>query len=163
MYDIADLKSVAADDDVIAPAALFDRAGGRREQLELPYAGAVTPPEAWQLLRQGAAQLIDVRTTPEFTFVGRVPGSVNIEWHGRDLAPRAIFVRQLRAAVTAEAAVLLICRSGVRSHAAAVAATAAGYTRVYNVLEGFEGQIDDARQRGRINGWRWHALPWEQD
>jgi rhodanese-related sulfurtransferase len=142
---------------------LFERAAVRGAHEELRYAGAVTPPEAWQLLRLGAAQLVDVRTAPEFKFVGHVSGSINVEWHGRDVAPRETFLQGLRSAAPADAAVLLICRSGVRSHAAANAAFDAGYQRVYNVLEGFEGQINGERQRGRIGGWRFCGLPWEQD
>lgn len=154
---------VALESKIDSPDMLFDRAAVRRAQLDLQYAGAVTPPEAWQLVQQGAAQLVDVRTAPEFKFVGHAPGSTNVEWHGRDDAPRAAFLRSLNAAARFEAAVVLICRSGVRSHAAANAAFDAGYARVYNVLEGFEGQINHERQRGRINGWRFHGLPWEQD
>jgi rhodanese-related sulfurtransferase len=146
-----------------APREVFELAQVRRADLELDYAGAVTPPEAWQLMQQRAAKLIDVRTTPEFKFVGRVPGSANIEWHGRDASPRALFLEQLGAAAERDEPVLLICRSGVRSHAAASVAAAAGFTLVYNVLEGFEGQIDANRQRGKVNGWRFAGLPWEQD
>lgn len=151
------------DSSPVSPEELFDRAAVRRAELDLRYAGAVTPPEAWQLVQSGAAQLIDVRTAAEFRFVGHVPGAVNVEWHGRDDAPREKFLRALNAAAPADAAVLLICRSGVRSHAAAIAAFDAGCARVYNVLEGFEGQIDHQRRRGRLNGWRFHGLPWEQD
>jgi len=146
-----------------APATVFDRAAWRRAELNLSYAGAVTPPEAWALLRQRAARLVDVRTAPEFKFVGHVPGSVNVEWHGRDEAPRAAFLQALRAVEHGDLPLLLICRSGVRSHAAAQVADAAGLAPVFNVLEGFEGQIDPARQRGRIDGWRLHGLPWVQD
>lgn len=145
------------------PAVLFDLATVRAAQSELPYAGALTPPEAWQLLQQGAARLIDVRTSPEFRSVGHVPASVNLEWPGSDEDPRAAFLRQLGAVASTSEPVLMICRSGVRSHAAAAAATAAGYDRVHNVLEGFEGRLDAARRRGRIDGWRWHGLPWEQE
>jgi rhodanese-related sulfurtransferase len=163
MNDLADFPSGFASADAGAPAALFDRAGLRRVELDLPYAGAVTPPEAFELAQQGLARLVDVRTAPEFRFVGHAIGAVNVEWHGRDAAPRAAFVHELRKVAPTDAALLLICRSGVRSHAAAVAARMAGFACVYNVLEGFEGQIDPARQRGKINGWRWHGLPWEQD
>lgn len=145
------------------PAIVFDRAAVRRLELQLPYAGAVTPPEAWALLHTGAVQLVDVRTAPEFKFVGRVPETRNVEWHGADAEPRAKFLRELRAVANADAPLLLLCRSGVRSHAAAKAATDAGFVAVYNVLEGFEGQIDTCEQRGHINGWRWHGLPWVQD
>lgn len=142
---------------------LFEAARARRAELELDYAGAVTPPEAWQLFQQGAAKLIDVRTAPEFKFVGHVPGTTNVEWHGKDAIPRMQFLKALRDQATPETPVLLICRSGVRSHAAASAAATAGFTRVFNVLEGFEGQLDPARQRGKVNGWRFSGLPWEQD
>jgi rhodanese-related sulfurtransferase len=145
------------------PDEVFELAQVRRTELELDYAGAVTPPEAWQLVQQKAAVLVDVRTAPEFTFVGRVPGTTNVEWHGRDEKPRARFLELLSAAAHRDEAVLLICRSGVRSHAAASVAAAAGFARVYNVLEGFEGQIDTNRHRGKVNGWRFAGLPWEQD
>ena len=147
----------------VTPGELFDRARARRADLALDYAGAVTPPEAWQLIEQRAATLIDVRTAPEFQFVGRVPGSTNVEWHGKDDGPRHAFLQALHASVAPDTPVLLICRSGVRSHVAANAAKAAGFERVYNVLEGFEGQIDTTRQRGKVNGWRHAGLPWEQD
>lgn len=125
--------------------------------------GAVTPPEAWTLMRQGAAQLIDVRTAPEFKFVGHVPGTVKVEWHGADVVPRAAFLRALRAAAVDEKPLLLICRRGVRSDAAARAATAAGFDAVFNVLEGFEGQRNHAQRRRSVDGWCTHGLPWEQD
>jgi len=155
--DAEDTQVAVSTDDV------FDLARIRRNDLSLDYAGAVTPPEAWQLVQRGAATLIDVRTAPEFKFVGHVPGSTNVEWHGKDAVPRHEFLRALREAVKADTPVLLICRSGVRSHAAASVATAAGFERVYNVLDGFEGQIDTTRQRGKVNGWRHAGLPWEQD
>jgi rhodanese-related sulfurtransferase len=157
-------QTQAADTAVgMSASEILELAHVRRTELGLDYAGAVTPPEAWQLLQEGAAALIDVRTAPEFQFVGRVPGSDNIEWHGKDEKPRARFLAILGTAIDRDETVLLICRSAVRSHAAASAAAAAGFTRVYNVLEGFEGQIDAARHRGNINGWRHAGLPWEQD
>jgi rhodanese-related sulfurtransferase len=146
-----------------SPGDVFDLARVRRAELGLTYAGAVTPPEAWALMQARAATLVDVRTAPEFKFVGHVPGTVNVEWQGKDEAPLAKFIAGLRGNVAAGTTVLLICRSGVRSHAAAAVAAAAGFERVYNVLEGFEGQIDATHQRGKINGWRHAGLPWVQD
>lgn len=143
--------------------AIFDRARVRRIELDLEYAGAVTPPEAWTLLQHGAAKLVDVRTAPEYQFVGHVPGSILIEWQGHDPVPRQRFLEQLRAVAATDEPILLICRSAKRSDDAAFAAAEAGFTRVYNVLEGFEGQRDHNRQRGKIDGWRFHGLPWEQD
>jgi rhodanese-related sulfurtransferase len=143
-------------------ALLFERAAERAARDNLPYAGALTPPEAWQLLQQHAAQLVDVRTVPEYKFVGHVPGTANVEWRGSG-EPLPGFLAQLRAVAAVDKPLLLICRSGGRSHTAAAAATAAGFQRVYNVLEGFEGKLDAERRRGRVDGWRWHGLPWEQD
>jgi rhodanese-related sulfurtransferase len=161
-------RDAADETDATGAAALsadqiFDLAAVRRLQRNLGYTGAVTPPEAWQLLRLGAATIIDVRTAPEFKFVGRVPGSINIEWRGFDLLPRAAFVQCLGKVARRDAPLLFICRSAVRSDAAALAAVDSGFKRVYNVLEGFEGEIDPAQQRGKINGWRRAGLPWLQD
>jgi rhodanese-related sulfurtransferase len=142
---------------------LFDIARARRAELGLDYAGAVTPAEAWALFRHKAATLVDVRTEAEFKFVGHVPGSENIEWHGKDDGPRTKFLEELADTAIPGKPLLLLCRSSVRSHAAAAAAAAAGFDAVFNVLEGFEGQIDSTRQRGRIDGWRLAGLPWVQD
>jgi len=152
--------AVPSDDEV---AQILARAAERGTQQGLPYAGAVTPPEAWQLMRARRARLIDVRTNVECHFVGRVPDTPNIEWHGADARAREIFLHQLREVAGEDEALLLLCRSGVRSHRAAEAATSAGFRHAYNVLEGFEGRLDHARQRGRIDGWRFHGLPWVQD
>ncbi len=160
--DIAD-QTDAADAAPLTADQIFDLAAVRRLEFDLEYAGAVTPPEAWQLLRQGAATIIDVRTSPEVKFVGRVPGSINIEWRGFDLLPRAAFVQSLGKVARRDAPLLFICRSAVRSDDAALAAVESGFKRVYNVLEGFEGQIDVTQQRGKINGWRRAGLPWIQD
>jgi rhodanese-related sulfurtransferase len=143
--------------------AIFDLAETRRIELELPYTGAVTPREAWALVSRQRAKLVDVRTPAEFKFVGSVPGSVNIEWRGNDILPSAMFVSALRQVARLDQPVLLLCRSAVRSHAASRAAAAAGFTRVYNVLEGFEGQRTVDGRRGAIDGWRKHGLPWMQD
>jgi len=142
---------------------IFDLAETRRIELELPYAGAVTPREAWTLFSKKQARLVDVRTPPEVKFVGSVPGTINIEWRGGDVLPSAMFVSALRNVARLDQPVLLLCRSAVRSHAAARAAAAAGFTRAYNVLEGFEGQRTIDGRRGEIDGWRRHGLPWNQD
>lgn len=142
---------------------LLERARARTEATEGAYAGAVTPPEAWQLMSEGVARLVDVRTSAEVHYVGRVPGAQHVEWHGRDAAQVARFIAGLREVAAPDDPVLLLCRSAVRSHHAAVAARAAGFTQAFNVLEGFEGQRNHAQQRGLIDGWRRHGLPWIQD
>jgi rhodanese-related sulfurtransferase len=141
-------------------------AGHRRAaDASLPYFGAVTPAEAMALLQSDpAARLIDVRTRAEWDYVGRVPGSVLIEWTTYpDGTRNPQFVDELRRAVGETGApVLFLCRSGHRSDSAARAATAAGYTRAFNVLEGFEGNKDADGHRGNLGGWRKAGLPWVQ-
>lgn len=130
----------------------------------LPYAGGVTPQLAWALFSAGAAQLVDVRTAEERKFVGQVPGSLHVAWAtGTSLTRNPRFVRELEAKAGKNATVLLLCRSGKRSALAAEAAAKAGFTRVFNVLEGFEGEIDALQHRGVADGWRFHGLPWIQD
>jgi rhodanese-related sulfurtransferase len=148
-----------------APSAeqVLDLARTRLEATEGAYAGAVTPPEAWQLFCDGAAKLIDVRTTAEIHYVGRVPGALHVEWHGKDPQQVERFLGALRAEADPGEAVLFLCRSAVRSHHAAGVARAAGFGHAFNVLEGFEGQRNHVQQRGFIDGWRRHGLPWIQD
>jgi len=136
----------------------------RAKELNLPYAGAVTPAEAWELSRSApGAKLVDVRTRAEIDWVGKVPGAVEIEWlnyPGMKQSPN--FMAALEQQVDKEAVVLFLCRSAHRSHFAATAATQAGYNACYNILEGFEGDKDASNQRGKKNGWRLAGLPWEQ-
>lgn len=130
----------------------------------LSYAGGVPPKLAFDLLSAGVAQLVDVRTAEERKFVGHVPGSLHVAWaSGTSLTRNPRFVRELEAKTGKDAALLLLCRSGKRSALAAEAAAKAGFTRVFNVLEGFEGEIDSQQHRGGNDGWRLHGLPWIQD
>jgi rhodanese-related sulfurtransferase len=143
---------------------ILQRAQEQARTAGWPYAGGVTPRDAWALVHAGEAVLVDVRTAEERSFVGRVPGSLHVAWAtGTSLIRNPRFVRELEAKVGKDAQVLLLCRSGKRSALAAEAATKAGFTRVFNVLEGFEGDQDESGQRGRLNGWRLHGLPWTQD
>jgi rhodanese-related sulfurtransferase len=130
----------------------------------LTYAGGVPPQLAWRLFDTGQAVLVDVRSAEERKFVGHVPGSVHVAWaSGTSLARNPRFVRELEARLGREQPVLLLCRSGKRSVLAAEAAAAAGLHNVFNVLEGFEGEIDSNQHRGGSDGWRFHGLPWVQD
>jgi rhodanese-related sulfurtransferase len=130
----------------------------------LPYAGSIAPEAAWALVQDGAATLVDVRSPEECRFVGQVPGADRVPWAtGLALERNAAFVEQLEATVDKDAVVLLLCRSGKRSALAAEAATAAGFARAFSVLEGFEGELNAARQRGADDGWRFRGLPWTQD
>ncbi|MEX3527031.1 MAG: rhodanese-like domain-containing protein [Burkholderia sp.] len=131
----------------------------------LSYDGGVAPADAWALALAGDALLIDVRSGEERKFVGQVPDTLHVAWAtGTSLTRNPRFVRELEAkAGGKDAAILLLCRSGKRSALAADAAAKAGFTQVYNVLEGFEGDLDAAGHRGGSNGWRHHGLPWIQD
>ena len=142
---------------------LFDVAAARAEAAGLPYAGSLTPREAHQLFTEGAATIVDIRTRPEWEFVGHVEDTPLIEWKSYGSSrPDPAFVDKLAARFGREDAILLLCRSGVRSHHAATAAALAGFTRVFNVLEGFEGDQDDGGRRGTVGGWRHAGLPWTQ-
>jgi rhodanese-related sulfurtransferase len=142
---------------------LLDAAIARGLAAGLGYAGNVTPAEAHQLFEEGKAVIVDVRTRPEWEFVGHVEGAPLIEWRPYGAAaPDPGFVARLAARFPRDATILLLCRSGVRSHHAAAAAAQAGFTRVFNILEGFEGDLDENGRRGNAGGWRHAGLPWAQ-
>ncbi len=134
------------------------------------YAGDLTPQEAWARLQSDPdAALVDVRTEAEWAYVGAPDLTdvrqdlVPIEWISfPDGAQNPRFLDQLAEAVApGDRTVLFLCRSGARSVAAATAATAAGYSRAYNILDGFEGRLDDAGHRS-VDGWKVAGLPWRQ-
>ncbi len=146
-----------------AAAARVDPAAG--------YAGDLLPDEAWTLLLEDpAAMLVDVRTQPEWAFVG-LPDltrarkqPVLVSWQifpAMDRNPN--FEAELATrGVGPEATVIFLCRSGQRSAAAARAMTEKGFSRCYNLLEGFEGPLDEERHRGTRGGWKARGLPWVQ-
>lgn len=143
---------------------ILQAARERAQQLGLPYSGALLPQEAYQLSREApGARIVDVRTRAELDWVGRIPGAVEIElltYPGS--RPNPGFLAALQQQVDKEALVMFICRSGGRSHNAAMLATQAGYTECYNVLEGFEGNKDANGHRSTVGGWRKAELPWVQ-
>lgn len=155
-----DLRSVLglSVEELLASA----RARGR-EQGSL-YAGSLYPPEAWALIEAGVVRLVDVRTVEELKFVGHVPDSLHVAWQtGPAMIKNPRFVRELEIKAGRDLPLVLLCRSGKRSAAAATAAAAAGFEQVFNVLEGFEGDLDALNQRGDSGGWRHWGLPWVQD
>ena len=126
------------------------------------YAGDISPVLAWQWAQQGKAQLIDIRTQAERDWVGFVPGAPFVPWKlWPGMAINASFDNQLKATAPPGACVLLLCRSGIRSIAAAQRATELGF-EAYNILEGFEGDPDAQAHRGFKGGWRFRGLPWRQ-
>lgn len=129
--------------------------------------------DAWQLLQSDPrAVLIDVRSSMEFLFVGHPTGAVHVAWIDEpnwDINPNfATEVRKvLLGGVThtddrAAVPIILICRSGKRSKEAGETLLAAGLQNVYNIDEGFEGELNEQHQRSKLGGWRFHGLPWEQ-
>ena len=126
------------------------------------YAGDVSPQLACEWGQRAEAVLVDVRSRAELEWVGFVPGAVHIawkEWPG--MQPNPDFDQAIQAVAPGQRLVLL-CRSGVRSVAAARRATELG-REAYNILEGFEGDPDAQGQRGRLGGWRHRGLPWRQN
>ena len=131
----------------------------------------VSPGKTWEALKTDpSAQLVDVRTDAEWNFVG-IPDlaaagkqAVLLAWQVYPAMQRnAAFEEQLgKAGFTADHRIYFICRSGVRSLAAAEAAREAGFANVYNVADGFEGPPDGAGHRGTIAGWKASSLPWRQ-
>jgi rhodanese-related sulfurtransferase len=138
------------------------------------YAGDLSPKEAWELLaREKNAVLIDCRSSAEWSFVG-IPDLSKLgkrpalipwqEYTGAGMAANPGFVEQAkRAGVPQDAPVVLICRSGGRSRAAAIALTAAGFKTCFNLAGGFEGPQDAAQHRGTSAGWKASGLPWMQE
>ncbi|MFM8609130.1 MAG: rhodanese-like domain-containing protein [Burkholderiaceae bacterium] len=124
------------------------------------------PREAWEWLQQQHEPLfVDVRMEIESMYVGRPPHVEHVAWYEYpELTPDPPrFVAQVeRLAGRKDRPVLLICRSGVRTKAAAEALEAAGFSNVAHVLHGFEGDLDEHFKRSTLNGWRFEGLPWEQ-
>jgi rhodanese-related sulfurtransferase len=137
----------------------------------LDYAGDVSVVEAWEQLKADpATQLLDVRTMAEWNFVGlpdlsQVGRRVHcVEWQSFPTgAQNPSFVAQASQALgDPRAPVLLLCRSGARSRAAAIALTKAGFSRALNIAGGFEGDTDQNGHRSKIDGWKACNLPWRQ-
>ena len=126
----------------------------------------LTPREAQDFLHQRPdALLIDVRSEMEYLFVGHPVGALHVAWNdGPDWEVNPHFVGEVKklAGHVHDRPVVLICRSGNRSVDAGIALERTGFARVYNVLHGFEGELDDHHHRGTENGWRFDGLPWEQ-
>lgn len=131
-----------------------------------PYAGAVTPQEAYALLRADpGVKLIDVRTNAERDWVGRVALAdaqhAAVQWSTYPGgAPNPAFIAELAACAGPEQVLLFLCRSGVRSRHAARLATEHGYLHCFDILEGFEGDKDGAGHRKSVGGWCQAGLPW---
>lgn len=126
----------------------------------------LSPQQTWELLQHDqTAVLVDVRTQMEHAYVGHPIGAIHIPWKeapGWEI--NVNFVDSVKKLVTnPNTPVLLLCRSGQRSLAAAQALQEAGFTRPINIVDGFEGALDANKHRGNLSGWRFCGLPWEQN
>ena len=139
------------------------------------YAGDLDAAAAWERLKADpAAQLVDVRTVAEWSFVGLpdltpIARQVHcVEWQSfPSMAVNGAFVKDTGRALESAGAgpgtpVYFLCRSGARSRAAAIAMAQAGFTQAYNIMGGFEGDLDAERHRGNATGWKAAGLPWKQ-
>lgn len=145
---------------ISAVETILNAAAQRAAAKGLTYAGELTPQEAFEALQHGAVTLVDVRSLAELELVGRVPNANNVEWaFYPGMVANAEFAAQLQAQVAQNKPIVLMCRTGGRSHNAAVVASQLGYT-AYNMLDGFEGEANTQKQRTLINGWKHAGLPW---
>lgn len=134
----------------------------------------LSPQEAWELLQDNPrAILIDVRSNMEYLFVGHPVGAIHVPWIDEpDWQINPQFVTQIRKLLLGGvcaadgdvscAPVILICRSGKRSLEAGKLLAKNGFKEVYNISEGFEGDLDGSHHRSSVGGWRFRGLPWEQ-
>ena len=144
-------------EDIIKQGEARARAAG------LPYRGALTSREAAELLaQQPGARIVDVRSKAEWQLVGRIPDAIEVEFKlFPDWRPNPAFIDELQRQLRLDDHVLFICRSGVRSDSAAKALQGEGFKNIYNVLEGFEGDVGPDKKRN-VNGWKNSGLPWFQ-
>jgi rhodanese-related sulfurtransferase len=149
---------------------MYGVTGGGRMDYEVK---SFSPPQAYEFLKENQrAVLIDVRSSMEFLFVGHPRGSVHVPWIDEpDWIVNPEFVTEVRKVLLggvgvdehdSDAPVVLVCRSGKRSLEAGKLLLHNGFLDVYNINEGFEGELDETHHRSTLGGWRFHGLPWEQ-
>lgn len=148
------------------PAEILATAHQRGQANQLPYAGAVTPQEAYALVQASPqVKIVDVRTKAERDWVGtvKVPAEqhADVQWNLYPAGtPNPEFLGQLAQKAAKDDVLLFLCRSGVRSRHAARLATEHGYTQCFDILEGFEGDKDAEGHRKTVSGWCKAGLPW---
>lgn len=134
----------------------------------------ISPTDAWKLIQEKPISLfVDVRSHMEFLFIGHPVSAIHIPWIDEpDWTVNPRFVTEIRQLVLGglshnednlhSVPIILICRSGQRSKESGNLLIQEGFTNVYNISTGFEGELDDNHQRSTKNGWRFDGLPWEQ-
>jgi rhodanese-related sulfurtransferase len=141
---------------------ILNLAAERAMAKKLAYTGELSPRESFDLLEQDPSTVIvDVRSRAELELVGYVPTTTHVEWaFYPGMVPNPAFAEQLQSVVDKHLTVIFMCRTGGRSHNAAVLAQQLGYSKVYNMTQGFEGETNNHNQRTQINGWKHAGLPW---
>jgi len=132
----------------------------------------ISSKQAFEQQKMPGTLLIDVRSHMEFLFIGHPTGAINIPWIDEpDWEVNPNFVREIRQLILGgtssvehshDVPIVLICRSGKRSHEAGSLLVKEGMMKIFNVDEGFEGELNDKHQRSSLAGWRFDGLPWEQ-
>jgi rhodanese-related sulfurtransferase len=148
--DTLSVSSSTFNDDVEPTAPCYDTSSALssmpteiQQAADLAYAGIVSPTQAWAWFQAGEAVMVDVRTKEELHFVDQVPGSLHVAWaNGTAMNRNPRFVKEMEAKLQKQQTILLLCRSGKRSAEAAKVATQAGFTQVYNIAQGFEGDLN---------------------
>ncbi len=123
------------------------------------------PQQAWDFMQTHPdAVLVDVRSQMEYAFVGHPVDALHIPWkEGPDMQLNPAFTEQVLTTINdLNTPILLLCRSGQRSMAAAKQLQQAGYQQLINIDQGFEGSLDENQHRNKLSGWRFHNLPWQQ-
>ncbi len=134
---------------------------------------SLSPVKAWRMVEDDPrALLIDVRSSMEFLFVGHPSGAVHIPWIDEpEWAINQNFATDIRKLLLggvhgnndpSGVPIILICRSGKRSLEAGKRLIEAGFSQIFNIDEGFEGELDENHHRSSVGGWRFRGLPWEQ-
>lgn len=140
---------------------ILSQAKQRALAKNLPYTGELTPDEAFQAVEQSNMVIVDVRSSAELDLVGRVPNAIHVQWaFYPGMVPNMQFADELQEVVKTDKTLVFMCRTGGRSHNAAVVAQQLGYVNVYNMAQGFEGEANANKQRTLINGWKHAGLPW---
>jgi len=141
----------------------------------------VTAKEAYDMWQkdQQKIKIIDCRTPEEYAFIGHAPMATNVPskfmtyaWDEKKkeyaMKPNPNFVKEVKQRFAKDDTILVMCRSGQRSAPSVDLLAKAGFTKVYNITDGFEGdKIKDPQSpnhgKRMKNGWKISNLPWTYD
>lgn len=138
----------------------------KNKVIENDFDGSISPIQAYELQQKYPHDIsfIDIRSNEERVFTGYIQNILHFTWaSGTSLVRNPRFTKEVEHKIKKDSIVLLLCRSGQRSKLAAIALKSAGFEHVYNINEGFEGDLNENQQRNQVNGWKFHQLPWIQN